>query len=76
MKLHEFSTCMIIMLCAYAATSLEHEKSFLLQDRASNVNAVGLYKDSLLTSFSNDVVQKDIELECYKEPLELMLELC
>jgi WD40 repeat protein len=49
------------MLCAYAATSLEHEKSFLLQDRASNVNAVGLYKDSLLMSSSNDVVQKDIE---------------
>lgn len=61
MKLHEFSTCMIIMLCSYAATSLEHEKSFLLQDRASNVNAVGLYKDSLLMSSSNDVVQRDIE---------------
>ncbi|KAI3655673.1 hypothetical protein MP638_007017, partial [Amoeboaphelidium occidentale] len=38
-----------------------HEKSFLVQDGASIVVAVALYKDSLLLTASNDIVQKDIQ---------------
>jgi WD40 repeat protein len=41
-------------------TSLDHEKSFLYQDSASYVLAIGLYKDSMLVTVSNDIVQKDI----------------
>jgi WD40 repeat protein len=51
----------MIMLCSFIVGSLEHEKSFFLQDGASNVLAIGIYKDSLLVTASNDVVQKDIE---------------
>jgi WD40 repeat protein len=42
-------------------TTLEHEKSFLLQDGGSIVNTIAFYNDSLLLTSSNDIVQKDIE---------------
>ncbi|KAI3656600.1 hypothetical protein MP638_003027 [Amoeboaphelidium occidentale] len=41
-------------------TSLDHEKSFLYQDSASYVLAIGFYKDSLLVTVSNDIILKDI----------------
>lgn len=39
-------------------SSFEHEKSFLLQDSASNALSIGLYGDSILISSSNDIVQR------------------
>jgi WD40 repeat protein len=41
--------------------SLDHEKSFLLQDGASNVFAIALYHESLLLTSANDIVQKNTE---------------
>lgn len=61
MRLQDLCSFMIIMLWSYVVTSLAHEKSFLLQDGASTVFAIGLYKNSLLMSTSNDVVQRDIQ---------------
>lgn len=52
--------CLILLLCLTLG-SLEHEKSFLLDDSASTVWKIALYKDSLLITSSNDVLQKDIE---------------
>lgn len=60
---------MIIKLCfallilplGYRVSTLDHEKSFLLLDDASTVRCVALYKDSLLLTSTNDVIQKDIE---------------
>jgi WD40 repeat protein len=40
---------------------LDHEKSFLLQDGAANIDSLSLYQDSILITSLNDVVQKDIE---------------
>ncbi|KAI3655965.1 hypothetical protein MP638_003455 [Amoeboaphelidium occidentale] len=42
-------------------TALQHEKSFLLQDGASVVYDIDFYKESLLLTSSNDIVEKDIE---------------
>ncbi|KAI3655422.1 hypothetical protein MP638_001410, partial [Amoeboaphelidium occidentale] len=41
--------------------ALEHEKSFLVHNEASNVYAIALYGESLLLTSTNDVVQKSIE---------------
>jgi WD40 repeat protein len=43
------------------ATSLEHEKSFLIQDGASSVISIAFYKRSILLTSTNDIVQKSIE---------------
>lgn len=40
---------------------LDHEKSFLLQDGAANIDTMSLYHESILITSLNDVVQKDIE---------------
>ncbi|KAI3656060.1 hypothetical protein MP638_001247 [Amoeboaphelidium occidentale] len=61
MKLQDLSIALIIAVFAHSITSLEHEKSFLAQDGTANVHCLGIYKNSLLISSSNDVVQKDIE---------------
>jgi WD40 repeat protein len=42
-------------------TTLEHEKSFLMQNGAAKATKINFYKDSLLITSSNDIVQKDIE---------------
>jgi WD40 repeat protein len=42
-------------------TTLEHEKSFLMQNGAGRATKINFYKDSLLITSSNDIVQKDIE---------------
>lgn len=47
-------------LSLYVA-SLEHRKSFLLQDGASSVRSVAVYEDSILITSSNDIIQKDIQ---------------
>lgn len=43
------------------ATTLDHEKSFLIQEDTANVFAIALYQDSLLLTSSADIVQKNIE---------------
>jgi WD40 repeat protein len=61
MKLKAFCHYIITLACLLNASTLNHEKSFLYQDGASNVFAIAIYKDSLLLTVSNDVVQKDIQ---------------
>ncbi|KAI3660853.1 hypothetical protein MP638_006610 [Amoeboaphelidium occidentale] len=61
MKLKAFCHYISTLACLLGASSLNHEKSFLYQDGASNVFAIAIYKDSLLLTVSNDVVQKDIQ---------------
>jgi WD40 repeat protein len=48
-------------LVTEALFALFHEKSFSVQDGATNVNAIALYKNSILHTSSNDVLEKDIE---------------
>jgi WD40 repeat protein len=43
-----------------ALFALFHEKSFLVQDGATDVNAIALYKDSILHTSSKDILEKDI----------------
>lgn len=54
-------SALLLLLSYSVVASLEHEKSFLLQDGASIVYSIGFYKDSLLFTSTNDIVQKDIE---------------
>jgi WD40 repeat protein len=61
MLLINLSASFLALLICSLIITLEHEKSFLVQDGASVVHSVALYKDSLLLSSSNDFVQKDIE---------------
>jgi WD40 repeat protein len=51
----------MILVLVNISRSLDHEKSFLVQDGASYVYSIALYKGSLLLTSSNDIVQKDIE---------------
>lgn len=62
MELHGLMS-LLVMISALLSTSrsLDHEKSFLVQDGASYVYAIAIYKGSLLLTSSNDIVQKDIE---------------
>ncbi|KAI3658261.1 hypothetical protein MP638_006116, partial [Amoeboaphelidium occidentale] len=43
------------------ATTLDHDKSFLIQEDTAKVLAMALYQDSLLLTLSADIVQKNIE---------------
>lgn len=52
---------MHIALLGTLFSSLDHEKSFLLQEGATSGYSVEVYKTSLLYTSSSDVVQKDIE---------------
>lgn len=54
-------TCLFLALLSSIISSLNHEKSFLLQDGASTVWAIAIYKESILLTAVNDVIQKDIE---------------
>lgn len=51
----------ILALLLKVTILLDHEKSFLLQDGASNVFAIALFHGSLLLTSANDIVQKNIE---------------
>ncbi|KAI3660171.1 hypothetical protein MP638_002568 [Amoeboaphelidium occidentale] len=53
--------CIQIALLGTQLSSLDHEKSFLLQYGATSGYSVEVYKTSLLYTSSSDVVQKDIE---------------
>jgi WD40 repeat protein len=48
-------------MISLVVTTLEHEKSFLMQNGAATATKIDFYKDSLLITSSNDIVQKDIE---------------
>ncbi|KAI3659558.1 hypothetical protein MP638_005244 [Amoeboaphelidium occidentale] len=48
------------LLFLTASFSLEHEKSFLIQDGSAIVWSMAVYQDSLIITTSNDIVQKDI----------------
>ncbi|KAI3656828.1 hypothetical protein MP638_004037 [Amoeboaphelidium occidentale] len=61
MNIIKLSTAFLIFLLSSRYGSLEHEKRFLLEDSASTVWRIALYKDSLLITSSNDIIQKDIE---------------
>jgi WD40 repeat protein len=61
MKLPDSLNCLFPVILGLIVTTLEHEKSFLVQDGASIVFSIALYEDSLLLSVSNDIVQKDIQ---------------
>jgi WD40 repeat protein len=53
-----------LLICAVVSslfTALDHQKSFLLVDSAAIVQSIAIYKNSLLLTSSNDIVQKDIE---------------
>lgn len=50
----------ILLLCISGSFSLEHEKSFLIQDGSAIVWSMAVYQDSLIVTTSNDIVQKDI----------------
>jgi WD40 repeat protein len=61
MKLQDILNCLVPAIFSLVVTTLEHEKSFLMQESASAVWSIAIYKDSLLLTSSNDIVQKDIE---------------
>jgi WD40 repeat protein len=44
-----------------SVSSLEHLRSYLLQDGSSNVAAIGINEGSLLLTASSDIVQKDLD---------------
>ncbi|KAI3660378.1 hypothetical protein MP638_005392 [Amoeboaphelidium occidentale] len=60
MNLIDLLTCLLAAIFGCMVLGLEHDKSFLLPDGASNVYTVVVYKDSLLLTASNDIIQKDI----------------
>jgi WD40 repeat protein len=61
MNLQEILNCLFPAILGLLVTTLEHEKSFLVQESASIVQSIAIYGDSLLLTVSNDVVQKDIQ---------------
>jgi WD40 repeat protein len=54
-------TCLLLALLSCITAYLNHEKSFLLQEGASTVWDIAIYKESILLTAVNDIVQKDIE---------------
>lgn len=56
-----FSYSVLILSFNLLLTALQHEKSFLLQEGAAVVYDIDFYKESLLLTSSNDIVEKDIE---------------
>lgn len=61
MKLQDIFRCLIPLILGLLVITLEHEKSFLLQDGASIVWSLAIYEDSLLLTASNDIVQKNVQ---------------
>jgi WD40 repeat protein len=61
MKVIQLCAPFFLLLFLSATKSLEHEKSFLLQDGAIKIYSISLYRDSLLITSSNHIIQKDIE---------------
>jgi WD40 repeat protein len=61
MKFQDILNCIFPAMVSLLVTSLEHEKSFMMQESASVVWSIAIYKDSLLLTSSNDIVQKDIQ---------------
>lgn len=61
MKLQSLVSIFVIVWLSHFTKSLEHEKSFLVQDGFANINTIAIHKSSLLISNSNDVVQRDID---------------
>jgi WD40 repeat protein len=61
MKFQDILKCLFPAFIFFTATTLEHEKSFLMQENAAIVWSIAIYKDSLLLTSSNDIVQKDIQ---------------
>jgi WD40 repeat protein len=61
MKATVLSLVFTFLLHTAFVTTLEHEKSFLLQDGAAGVDSIAVYGNSLLLTSSNDIVEKDIE---------------
>lgn len=57
--LFHIKVSILLLLCSFLL-ALEHEKSFLVQNEASNVYAVAVYGESLLLTSTNDIVQKSI----------------
>ncbi|KAI3659957.1 hypothetical protein MP638_004984 [Amoeboaphelidium occidentale] len=53
-------TLLLIHCFNLLVSTLQHEKSFVLDSTASSVFAIALYNGSLLVTSSHDVVQKDI----------------
>ncbi|KAI3662256.1 hypothetical protein MP638_001453 [Amoeboaphelidium occidentale] len=60
MKATVLSLVFTFLLHTAFVTTLEHEKSFLLQDGAAGVDSIAVYGNSLLLTSSNDIVEKDI----------------
>jgi WD40 repeat protein len=61
MKFQDILKCLVPAIFSLVVTTLEHEKSFLMQNGAARATQINFYKDSLLITSSNDIVQKDIE---------------
>jgi len=61
MKFQYILKCLVPDIFSLVVTTLEHEKSFLMPESASAVWSIAIYKDSLLLTSSNDIVQKDIQ---------------
>jgi WD40 repeat protein len=61
MKLSFLLRCILLTLGCSLVLSVDHEKSFLLQDGAGSVQAIAFYQESLLLTSTNDVVQRDIK---------------
>ncbi|KAI3660263.1 hypothetical protein MP638_005126, partial [Amoeboaphelidium occidentale] len=60
MKLQDILKCLLPAMISLLVTSLEHEKSFMMQESASVVWSIAFHGESLLLTSSNDIVQKDI----------------
>lgn len=54
-------TLLLILSFNHMVSSLQHDKSFVVDSTASSVFAIALYNRSLLITSSHDVIQKDIE---------------
>lgn len=52
-------TFMLLLMIWPPSSALEHDKSFQLQDGATMVYSIALFKDSLLLTSSSDIVEKD-----------------
>jgi WD40 repeat protein len=61
MKLQDLVNIFVFLWLNHYIKSLEHEKSFIVQDGFANINTIDIYKNSLLISNSNDVVQRDLD---------------
>lgn len=56
-----FLDLLLIILLPTVTLSLEHEKNFLLRVNAAAVWSLAFYKDSVLITTTNDIVQKSLD---------------